>query len=354
MTKKKGKILIVRLSSLGDVIFSLPLAAVLKKNGFQTGWLVSEKGIDIVKNNPCVDKVYLAPLGKWKKKGFCLENFKEFLSILKEIRNEKYDIALDCQQAFKSLYWMLFCGAKRRITHKYSRELAFLGGNEHIPNPYKSDFSCHAVEMHLEYARYLGLETHKPEFTLPPCDTETREKVDNLLKNIDKSKPVAVISPATTWRLKHWDKDNWRELISFLKDKFNLIFTGTTDNNELITYISEGNGINLAGKTTIKDLAEIFSRSDLVISPDSGSAHVAWAVQKPVVIGIFTCTPPSLFGAYGDPNKYFAINGKLDCQPCFTRTCPLSDGKEKCLKHPTAKEIINIVKKVFEFKENCV
>ena len=79
MTKK---IMLIRLSSLGDVIFNIPLANVLKNNGYEVTWLVSEKGIDIVKDNPAVKNAILIPIKKWKKDGFSIKNFIEFLSIL--------------------------------------------------------------------------------------------------------------------------------------------------------------------------------------------------------------------------------------------------------------------------------
>lgn len=346
MSDKKKKILIVRLSSLGDVIFTVPLANLFKRNGYEVGWVVSEKGIDIVKDNPSVDKVYLAPLQKWKKRGLSFESFREFIETIKEIRKEHYDIAIDSQQMFKSLYWMLFCGAKRRITVKGAREFADFGGNEHIPCPYRHDFSVHAVEMNFAFARHLGIEPDKIQFTLPPSSGEIIEKIDSLLKDIDKSKPMVVISPATTWRLKHWDKDNWKVLVENIKDKCSLVFTGTENDKELISYISGGIGINLAGKTNVKELKEVFSRAKIVIAPDSGSAHLAWASSNPAVIAIFTCTPPSLYGPYGNNDKYFAINGNLDCQPCFTKVCPQLTDREKCLKCPKPQEIINIVNKL--------
>lgn len=91
------KVLIVRLSSMGDIIFHIPLANLFKSQGYEVGWLVSEKGYDLLKGNPCVDKVFLAPVQKWKKRGPSLKSFLEYLEILKEIRKEKYDIAIDAQ-----------------------------------------------------------------------------------------------------------------------------------------------------------------------------------------------------------------------------------------------------------------
>ena len=128
----KKKLLLIKLSSLGDVIFNVPLANALKDAGYEITWLVSEKGIQIVENNPCVDKAILVPMKQWKKRGFSLTSFKEYLAILKQLRAEKFDVAIDSQMMLKSLYWLLFCGAKRRIISKEGRELSVLGGNEWI------------------------------------------------------------------------------------------------------------------------------------------------------------------------------------------------------------------------------
>lgn len=351
------KALLVRLSSLGDVIFNIPLANVLQKNGYEVTWLVSEKGIDVVKDNPAVKNAVLIPLKKWKKNGFSIKNFFEFLKILQKLRKEHFDIAIDTQMMFKSMLWMKFCGAKRRICLKNGREFSSFGGNELIDPIPSPNFSVHAVFLHLAYAKYLGLEgADEVKFTLPATNDETKIKVDELLKNIDKSKPMVVIAPATTRKLKHWNKENWRKVVDAISDKCSLVFTGGEGDNDLIAYISENKFLNLAGKTNIKDLIEIFSRAALVMAPDSGSAHVARATNKPAVISIFCCTPASTYGPFGDDNKYFAVSGHLKCQPCHcTKKCPLEgDNAEQCVNYPKPDEIINIVNKILQNYKHSV
>ena len=257
---------------------------------------------------------------------------------------------------FKSMIWMRLCGAKRKICLKYGKEFSYLGGDERIdpaPNP---NFSTHAIFQHMQYAKYLGLEgTDEVKFTLPPTSEETKAKVNILLKKLDKSKPMVVICPATTWRLKHWNKDNWKQVVNAIKDKCSLVFTGTEGDKDLISYIGGDNFINLAGQTGIKDLIEIFSRATLVMAPDSGSAHVARATEIPAVISIFCCTPPTSYGPFGDDKKYFAINGKLKCQPCHTRKCPLQgEDAEQCVNYPRPEEIINIVNNILQNSQHSV
>ena len=126
------KLLLIRLSALGDVVFNIPLANILKKNGYTVHWLTSEKGFDIVNNNPCVDKTILAPVEKWKKEKNFIKNFLEYLKIIKDIRKENYDIVIDTQLILKSFIWTKFSGGKRRIVAKSAREGAIFGGNEVI------------------------------------------------------------------------------------------------------------------------------------------------------------------------------------------------------------------------------
>jgi heptosyltransferase-1 len=345
------KILIIRLTSLGDVIFTIPLACTLKNNdeNIKIGWLVSEKGLEIIKNNPCVDICHFIPLKEWKKHPFSLKTLKEFFNIIKELRKEKYTIALDCQQMFKSLFLFLFSGAKRRITFKDARELSILGGNEFItPKFHFRDFNYHIVERNLDFARYLHIESENIKFALPNTSKETKKKINEILKDFDKTKPVVVLAPATTWKNKHWNTQNWAQLIDAIHSKCNLIFTGTINDKKLIENILKNtknkiNYTNLVGKTNLEDLIELFAYSKLVISLDSGTTHLAWASSVPAVVAIFTSTPPKRFGPYGDDKKYFSINANLNCQPCFKKKCPLKTEKNNCTNYPETENIINIV-----------
>lgn len=343
------KVLLIRLSSLGDVIHTIPLANSLKSAGYEITWLVSEKGIQVLKDNPCVDKVILAPIQAWKKRGFSFESFKEYLTILKLLRNEHFDIAIDAQMMLKSLYWMAFCGAKRRIISKQARELSILGANEIIPR-ITEHHNSPVIRNYMKYADYLGVNTNNIQVTLPERSEQIKAKVDELLKDIKK--PLVVIAPATTWEAKHWNKDHWRTVVNSIKDKCSIVFTGGPNDNELISYINRDNFLNLAGKTDVIELAEVFSRADIVLAPDSGSAHLAWATQKPAVVTIFTCTPAKYLAPPGDENKYVYAIGDLPCQPCFKRKCKLKTCD--CTMLPSPEKIINIVNKLLSNKTNVV
>lgn len=344
-----ARILVIRLTSLGDVIFTLPLVKALEGN--QIGYLVAEKGLDVIKNNPGISKVHFVPLKEWKKRPFSIKTLIEFFNLVSELRRENYDIAIDCQQMFKSLFLFWFCGAERRITFDDARELSGLGGNEFIvPKAKFRDFNYHIVERNLDFARHLGLNPQKIEFTLPKPSVETKNKITDLLSAADKSKPIVVISPATTWLNKHWNVKNWAKLVDAIKAQCNIVFSGVAGDielfNSIINEVGTFNYINLVGKTNVEELIELFSRANVVVSPDSGSAHLAWATSVPAVVAIFTCTPAKRFGPYGNPDKYFSVQSNLPCQPCFKKKCILEDVKNVCQNYPEADEIITIVNKL--------
>jgi len=98
-----------------------------------------------------------------------------------------------------------------------------------------------------------------------------------------------------------------------------------------------------AGQTNIEQLIEIFNRTEIVIAPDTGPAHIANATEKPVVICIFGSTSHKRSGPYGA--KHFSISANIECQPCFKRLCPRNNNNMECVHKITPDEIYSIVDK---------
>lgn len=343
------KVLLIRLSALGDVIFNLPLANILKTNGYEVHWITSEKGFDIVNNNPLVDKAILAPVEKWKKQSV-FKNFIEYTKIIKFLRSQKYDIAIDTQLLLKSALWTALCGAKRKIVSKSAREFAHLAGNE-IIGKLSYDYNTHATKRYLKFSEHLGLESNEIIAKLPPSSEKTIEKIHELTKDLDKSKPIIGLAPATTWATKHWNRDNWKKLVQELEKNYTIVFTGTKKDEELISYISNGKHLSLAGQTNLLELAEFFRRCDLVISLDSGSTHLAWACEKPKIVSIFCSTPKGFYAPVGSENKYIALSGELDCQPCHKKHCTIAETQQGCTFLPRVETVSQAVQKLLQNKE---
>lgn len=342
------KVLLIKLSSLGDVVFNIPLANTLKKAGYQVSWLVSEKGFSVLENNPCVDEVILAPFERWKKSSiFCC--IKEFLELRKSLKEKNFDIIIDTQGRWKSLIFTIFSKVKRKLIGTDSKELAYLGCNEFVKVPPRGDWSLNVVRKYLLYAKYLGVENSDIIMSLPSTNDKTLNKIQNLLNEHDYGKPLIVIAPVTTWQTKHWYKDNWKKLVEKLDNEYNIIFTGTNNDIDYIEYINCGKHLNLAGKTNLSELIELFRKCDLVLSLDSGSTHLAMASNAKRIISIYCSTPKSYYAPIGE--NYIGLSGDLPCQPCHKRVCKLKGNYNcACTKIPSVETVFDSVQKLMNTK----
>lgn len=343
------KILIIRRSALGDTIHTLPLLSALKKKNPDSviDWVVDEKASYFLINHPLINNLYiLRKSGKNR-----IEGFKDFLSVIKEIRAQKYDIAIDTQQLLKSSVIMGLSGAKRKIALSDGREFSGIFANEIIKSSRRQfDIHYHVVKRNLEIAAYLEADTEKTEFVLPEISQTAKEKVKNLLSVLDKTKKTLVISPETTWVNKHWDENCWREVIGEFIGKVNIIYTGTKNDKGLSERILKGfdenSFINLKGRTTLEDMREVFHYADLLVSPDSGTAHIAWAEGKCAVLTLFFATSGERTAPFGDRYRFVQANCK--CSPCMKKSCSEKD-KNLCTKSVNSKEILKIMNNLLQF-----
>lgn len=338
--KNNPKILIVRLSAIGDVVHTLPLLYSLRKKYPDSfiAWAVEDRCKDLLVNNPFLDKVYVFPKKKWNKQG---------REVIREIRNEKFDIAIDAQELFKSAIITFLSGAKTRIAHANTRECADFFVNVKLPAHDTFDPEKLIIERYLEPAAYLDAPVDEVGFSLPPVNQEIKEKIDSLLVGVKRE--IVVFSPATIWPTKHWPEKYWAELLDKLSNRYDVVFIGTNKDNELIQRITSKtkteNYFNFAGKTTLLELVEIFNRAKYVVAPDTGPAHIANATQNPKIIMLFGPTGVHRTPPYGE--KHSALSTSLVCQPCFKRNCPRKDFPNECMEKLTP----DLVLECFDFSD---
>ncbi len=347
--KEQLKILIIRLSAIGDTIHTLPLAYALRQKfpDAQIDWVVEDKASHFIENNPLLDNVFVIPKREWKTP---FDMFDGINKIITKIKKENYDIAIDTQQLFKSGFLLGNSGAQRKITLSGGREFSSFFANEIIPASHKLfDKNYHVVKRNLEIAKYLTANDEDIKFVLPETKKETKKKVSDLLFPLKKNLPVLVIAPATTWDTKHWENKYWAKIIEEFQNKANIIITGTINDKDLtddiLLFGKYKNVLNLTGKTNLDELVEIFNKADIVIAPDSGSAQVAWATGKPFVISIFTSTSKNRTAPFGDNTKSFSPN--IKCYPCHKKKC-FNKNFEQCKTKIDYYEIINLLKELFK------
>lgn len=349
---KKIKILIVRLSAIDEIVHCLPVVASLREKFPEAtfGWVVEDKAAEILVNNPIVDKVFILPKKKWKEQGLNISTLKEICAFIKEIKDERFDIAIDLQEMFKSGIITFLSGAKRRIARAETREFADLFVNEKLKARDIIDPNKPVIERYLEAAEYFGADIQNVKFPLPIISQNTKDYVNGLLHWQDKNKPNAVFCPATTWSTKHWVEDYWTDLLIKVSEKCNVIFIGTDKDRFLIERITKDVNtekyLSLAGKLNLVELIEVFNNSDIVVAPDTGPAHIAAATEKPIVVSIFGSTSQN---RTKNRNKNISVSSKLPCQPCHKKKCSRKDNPILCMKEIRPDMVYDILEEKLTF-----
>ncbi|MEK7773522.1 MAG: glycosyltransferase family 9 protein [Deltaproteobacteria bacterium] len=341
--------LIVKLSSIGDVIHTLPSLYALRKGFEKKGvearidWLVEEAAGGILQGHPMIDDLIVVKRG-WTK------NIKENLSAAGRLKSRRYDMVLDFQGLLKSGVWMRLLNGVRKIGFSNAREFSHIFLNEKIP-PY--DPEKHAVERYLDLTRYaLGSKVVLQEVVFPlNLTVGDRKNVLSILKSngVPKDALFFVIIPRARWATKLWSDERFIELGKKIVDKNGLyaVLAGTESDRAALDAIKAGIGdkaVNLAGSTGLKDLAQLFRLSRFAITVDSGPMHIA-AAAGARVIALFGPTAPWRTGPYG--NGHVVLRKGLECSPCFKKRCP----DVKCMKGISVEEVFDAVTGVLRIRE---
>jgi heptosyltransferase-1 len=344
-------ILIVKLSAIGDVLHTLPALAALRK-GFPDAditWVIEEAASDLIMDHPLLDRVIVSRRKGWigdLQRGRISDAFKEIKTFLSELRARRYDLVIDFHGLIKSAVIVLLSGGVRKLGYDSLQELSGLFYNEKIPE----DMGKHAVDRYLDFARHLGARADTPEFILP-----IQEENENLVRallatgGIGPGKPFVAVSPQALWETKLWSDQKFAQLSERIIQELSMpvVFTGgdASASEGIQSFITQPS-VNLAGQTTLRDLACLFREASLLVTTDSGPMHLAAAIGTPVV-ALFGPTDPARTGPYG--NGHSIIRMDLPCSPCFLKTCET----RQCMREITVEDVFQAVrKKLEEIKRN--
>ena len=339
------RVLIVRTSAIGDVVFASPFAAAIKRSHpkAHVAWLV-EPGIhELLEADPAIDELVLWPKAEWKrlwKEKLYGELFGRVRQFRTMLRAKQFDTAIDMQSLLKSgaLTWL--SGAKRRIGLG-SREGSQWLMTEVIP---KGGIPRRISSEYLYLAEQLGLDTGEFLPTLHVAD-ETEIKTRALMgRHHLEPERFAVFAPFTTRPQKHWFEDAWQALAPRVSSELGLtpvILGGPADREaaERIAAASPG-VVQLAGATHLPEAAALIRHAGLLIGVDTGLTHMGTAFNTPTV-AIFGSTRP-----YLDTCR---ANGKviwlgLECSPCRRR--PTCNGAFTCLRDISPERVMDEARQV--------
>ena len=314
---KAAVVAIVRLTSLGDVIHTLPVASAIRRHTPDTRilWLVEEREEIILRNNPVVDDVIVVPLRRWRSSLTSLDGWRtstrEIGNLSRRLRAAAIDVAIDVQGwAHKTSPLTLLTRAPVRIgfDRRHSRDgISPLATNRHVTPP---PGARHVVDQNLCLLGPLGLtDTGPAEFPFPSFP-DARERADAWRRahGVTPDHRLVVLFPSTRGERKRWPAESFRALGRRLLDdaRVRLLVLGGPGEERLLDTVRHdlpADRVHVWAPAPIPDLAEAIRGAHLAIGNDTGPLHIAAAFGVPS-LGLFGPTQGARNGPYGAHCRY--------------------------------------------------
>jgi heptosyltransferase I len=343
--RQDARILLVRLSAIGDVIFASPLIAALRRacpHG-HLAWLVQPECAPLLEHHPDLDETIVCPMRHWRNlwgQGHLIELAGGIRTLSATLRERRFDIALDLQGLLKSGVLTRLSDAKMRIglgsregNRRFMTRVVPRGGD---PDRIGSEYLFLAETLGLPVDRFEMAVHYAPADAAFAAETIERERLDD---------GYAVLCPFTTRPQKHWVESRWAELAAGLTERLGLapVVLGGPSDVEAAVRICDASRVpilDLAGQTSLTEAAALIERAELCVAVDTGLGHMGIALERPSVL-IFGSTCP-----YRDTTKANArvIYHDLSCSPCKRR--PTCDGQFQCMSGISTAEVLQTARQV--------
>ena len=288
---------ILRLSAIGDVCHTLAVVQAIQRQypDAEITWIIGKTEAMLMQDLP---NVKLVPFDK--KSGW-----KGIFTIWKQLAHKRFDFLLNMQTAFRASILSLGIKADKKMgfNKDRAREMQWLFTNQKV----EQTTSPHVLDGQMMFAKAIGVTDLTPKWQLP-IPTETVEKAKQWLDPMRKN---VVISPCSSKAEKDWLIERYADIANWLiAQNINVILVGSPAKRELemtacIQQLAS-NVQNLVGKTSLKELAALLKLADLVISPDTGSAHIA-SIQGTPVIGLYAIHNPRRTAPYNDQQNVISV-----------------------------------------------
>lgn len=333
------RILLVRTSAIGDIVFASPLVAALRRafpDAF-IAWLVQPECRPLLEHHPDLDEVIVWPLGEWRAL-WRQRRLRELAGAVRAFRgllkSHRFDLALDLQGLLKSGLLTRISGARERIGLG-SREGSRYLMTRVVP---RGGDSKRIGSEYLYLAETLGLPVEGFPMAVhygPQESAFARDMID--ARGLGGG--YAVLCPFTTRPQKHWFERRWAQLADRIQCDLGLsaVLLGGPGDKEAagrIRDLARKEPIDLAGTTTLLEAAAMIDRSALLVAVDTGLGHMGIAFGRPSLL-LFGSTCPYLDTT--SPNARVLYH-RMDCSPCKRK--PTCHGAYTCMKSIEVNEVL--------------
>jgi heptosyltransferase I len=338
------RILIVRLSAIGDVVVTTPVARALREAfpHAHLAWAVEKKAAGFLEGNPYLDEVLVWDRPKGAAGVADLVRFGMLL------RKGRFDWAIDAQGNLRSAMVARLSGARTVVGNSGAREHAERLYHQRVPRS-ASDLSSR--QRCLDLLKPLGVESRDRRMMVHVSEIERESAAATLRQaGLEQGAPYACLVPATTWAQKHWFEESWAELAVLVRERLGLtpVLMGGPADKAMTDRIqvsarklspqSWGAGgatvPSLVGKTSLKTAAAILEGARLTVSVDTALMHASVAVGTPTV-GVCGA---SWWKGFQDYERFALVREEMACSPCLHR--PTCGGRFDCMRALTAERVL--------------
>ena len=298
------KVCVIKTSSMGDVIHTLPALTDAQKAipSLSIDWVVEENFAEIPRWHSAVNRVLPIALRRWRKSPFSIQTRNEWKNYRTLLQAENYDAVIDAQGLIKSaLFATRFA---QGVKHGYDRQsIREPLASFFYDKKYAISYQQHAVERIRQlFAQSLGYE-------LPQVQGDYG--IARHFRHQTPEQNYVVFIHSTTWTDKHWEESEWQKLIekiTALSDyEIHLPWGNEQEKARAERLAQVHSNVIVLPKLTLTELAKQLANAKAVVSVDTGLAHLTAALDKPNIT-LYGATDPKLIGCYGKNQHYLSAN----------------------------------------------
>jgi heptosyltransferase-1 len=309
------RILIIKTSSMGDVIHTLPALTDAGKAipGITFDWVVEESFAEIPRWHPLVDKIIPIAWRRWRKQLLTKQTLRELIAFRKNLQEQQYDLVIDAQGLVKSalVTWFakgLRCGANKQSARESLAALFY-------QRAYPVEFQQHAV------TRNRTLLSQVLGYSLPTTMADYGINKNIFLTQPPEQEPYLLFLHGTTWATKHWPETYWIALTKLANEAGFLVklpWGNTAEQERAYRIAASSDKTQVLPRLTLADIATVLAGAKAVVAVDTGLGHLAAALDVPTV-SLYGPTNPILTGALGKSQIH--LSATFSCAPCLSKTC---------------------------------
>jgi len=320
------RILLIKLTSLGDLIHALPALsdAQSARPGIEFDWVVDENFQEIAGWHPAVKGIITTNHREWRGALAQAETHGSISKTIEQIRASEYDLVIDAQGNFKTALLSLFAKGPRagfdsRSVREWIAHLAY-------QRRFSASKNAHAIE------RLRRLLASALDYAVPDSPPDFRIRRDRFVRpKVDLPGEYLVFVHSASWKTKLWPERHWHELIKkAVHAGFRVLLPwGNSQEEARAKRLAIGPGVQVLPRLSLSEIGYVIAKARACVCMDTGLSHLAAALDVPSIT-LYGSTDSGLIGASGASQVH--LKSDRFCSPCRSKTCRYSSGDNPCLE----------------------